>query len=108
MGPKGFYEIGESIIQRSHYAIDSLSKLNGVKILFPSNAFKEFVINFDATGKSVEAINKALLDYNIFGGIDLSENFSELGSSSLYCVTEIHSKQDIDRLVKSLKEVLAK
>ena len=108
MGPKGFQEIGETIIQRSHYAIDSLSELNGVKVLFPSNAFKEFVVNFDGTGKSARAVNKALLDYKIFGGIDLSEDFPELGNSSLYCVTEIHSKQDIDKLAQSLKEVIAK
>ncbi|UCH08010.1 MAG: aminomethyl-transferring glycine dehydrogenase subunit GcvPA [Deltaproteobacteria bacterium] len=108
MGPKGFQEIGETILQRAHYAIDALSEVSGVKVLFPKNAFKEFVVNFDETGKSVKAINKALLDFNIFGGIDLSEDFSELGNSSLYCVTEIHSKQDIDRLAKSFKEVLAK
>ena len=108
LGPKGFQEIGETIIQRSHYAIDSLSELNGVKVLFPSNAFKEFVVNFDGTGKSVLAVNKALLDYKIFGGIDLSEDFPQLGNSSLYCVTEIHSKQDIDKLAQSLKEVIAK
>jgi len=108
MGPRGFQEIGETIIQRSRYAIDSLSKLNGVKVLFPSNAFKEFVVNFDGTDKSARAVNKALLDYDIFGGIDLSEDFPELGNSSLYCVTEIHSKQDIDKLAQSLKEVIAK
>ena len=108
MGPKGFREIGETIIQRSHYAIDSLSRLHGVKVLFPSNAFKEFVVNFDDTGKSVKAMNKALLDYKIFGGIDLSEDFPELGSSALYCVTEVHSKEDIDKLTESLMEVIAK
>lgn len=108
MGPKGFREIGETIIQRSHYAIDSLSKLDGVKVLFPSNAFKEFVVNFDDTGKSVKAMNKALLDFKIFGGIDLSEDFPELGSSALYCVTEVHSKEDIDKLTESLMEVIAK
>jgi glycine dehydrogenase subunit 1 len=108
MGPKGFREIGETIIQRSHYAIDSLSRLHGVKVLFPSNAFKEFVVNFDDTGKSVKAMNKALLDYKIFGGIDLSGDFPELGSSALYCVTEVHSKEDIDKLTESLMEVIAK
>ena len=108
MGPKGFQEIGETIIQRTHYAIKALSELNGVKVLFSSNAFKEFVVNFDGTGKSVSDVNKALLDYNIFGGINLSEDFPLLGNSSLYCVTEIHSKQDIDKLVNSIKEVLIK
>ena len=108
MGPKGFYEIGETIIQRSRYAIDALSRLEGVKVLFPDNAFKEFVVNFDGTGKSVEALNKALIEYKIFGGIDLSADFPELGKSALYCVTEIHSKEDLDTLVASLKEVIAR
>ncbi len=74
--------------------------------LFPDNAFKEFVVNFDGAGKSVEALNKALIEYKIFGGIDLSGDFPELGNSALYCVTEIHNKQDVDKLVESLKEII--
>ena len=108
MGPKGFQEIGETITQRSHYAIDSLSKLDGVNVLFPTHTFKEFVVNFDVTGKSIEAINKALLDYKIFGGKDLSEDFPELGNSALYCVTEVHGKDDLDELTQSLKEAISK
>jgi glycine dehydrogenase subunit 1 len=108
MGPKGFQEIGETIIQRSRYAMKAISGLEGVKILFPDNAFKEFVVNFDGTGKTVESINRDLLGYEIFGGIDLSGDFPELGNSALYCVTEIHSKDDLDTLVASLKEVIAK
>ncbi len=30
-----------------------------------------------------------------------------LGESALYCCTEVHTKDDIDRLVSSLREVLA-
>jgi len=107
MGPKGFQEVGETIIQRCHYAISCLSSLDGIKVLFPSHAFKEFVVNFDGTGKSVKTINKSLLNYKVFGGKDLSEAYPELGESALYCVTEVHSKKDIDRLVESLKEVIA-
>lgn len=108
MGPEGFKEVGQTILQKSHYAIESLSKLHGVKVLFPSNAFKEFVVNFNGIGKSVSTINKALLNYKIFGGKELSEDFPELGNSALYCVTEVHSKEDIDKLTKALKEVIAK
>ncbi|MBW1997316.1 MAG: aminomethyl-transferring glycine dehydrogenase subunit GcvPA [Deltaproteobacteria bacterium] len=108
MGPKGFREIGETIIQRSHYAIDRLSSIKGVEVLFPSYAFKEFVVSFDGTGKTVREINRKLLDYEIFGGKDLSEDFPELGNSALYCVTEVHGKRDIDRLVEALEEVVGK
>ena len=108
MGPQGFEEIGKLIIQRSHYASKLLSEIKGVKVLLSSNSFKEFVVNFDETGKSVKAINKALLEYNIFGGKDISEEFPELGNSALYCVTEMHSQNDIEKLANTLKEVLVK
>ncbi|MEA3341651.1 MAG: aminomethyl-transferring glycine dehydrogenase, partial [Chloroflexota bacterium] len=73
---------------------------------FRSPHFKEFVVNFDGTGQSVADINKALLARDIFGGKDLTGEFSELGHSALYCVTELHTKDDIDRLVSTLKEVV--
>jgi glycine dehydrogenase subunit 1 len=66
------------------------------------------VVNFNQTGKTVMDINRALLEYEIFGGKDLSSQFPELGQSALYCVTEVHTKTAIDRLVKALKEVITK
>jgi len=108
MGPQGFREIGEVITLKSHYAIKLLSEIKGVKILFSSNSFKEFVVNFDGTGKSVKDINRALLKHNIFGGKDISKEFPELGNSALYCVTEIHRQEDIQKLANTLKGVLAK
>ena len=107
MGPHGFEEIGELIIQRSHYAIKLLSEIKGINIPFSPNSFKEFVVNFNGTGKTVKEVNKALLKHNIFGGKDISQEFPELGNSALYCVTEIHSQDDIKKLANALKEVLA-
>jgi glycine dehydrogenase subunit 1 len=69
--------------------------------------FKEFVLNFDATGKTVAEINRGLLERGIFGGRDLSFDFPELGQSALYCITEVHTRADIDRLAMTLAEVLA-
>ena len=107
MGPQGMREIGESIMQRSHYAMSQLSKVEGVRCpVFQSTHFKEFVVNFDGTGKTVAEINKALLRHKIFGGKDLKNEFPELGNSALYCVTEVHTKDDIARLVNALKEVV--
>ena len=44
----------------------------GVEIVYPDGFFKEFVVRFDGTGKTVAEINRALLDHGIFGGKDLS------------------------------------
>lgn len=107
MGPKGMHEIGEGILQRAQYAMLRLSEIPGVKApAFSSTHFKEFVVNFDGTGKSVEEINQALLEKKIFGGVDLSKDFPGLGKSALYCVTEVHTQADIDALVEALTDVI--
>jgi glycine dehydrogenase subunit 1 len=107
MGPQGMREIGEGVMQRSYYAMLQISKIKGVKSpVFQSTHFKEFVVNFDGTGKTVAEINRALLRRKIFGGKDLTKEFPELGNSALYCVTEVHTKDDIDRLANALKEVV--
>jgi len=105
MGPQGMKELGEGIIQRVQYAIDQISKIKGVKIAFDGFHFKEFVVNFDGTGKTVQEINQALKLLKIFGGKDLSGEFPELGQSALYCITEVHTQEDIDKLVAGLSEI---
>jgi len=107
MGPQGMAELGQGIMQRVRYAIKKLNQVPGVKTLFSTTPhFKEFVVNFDETGRTVKEINQALLEKGIFGGKDLSAEFPSLGQSALYCVTEIHTQADIDRLVNAIQEVL--
>lgn len=108
MGPTGMREIGELIMQRSHYAARSLDALDGLAVTYPQGFFKEFVVNFDASGKTVSQVNAALRKHGIFGGKDLSADFPELGQSALYCITEIHTQTDIDRLTEALREEIAR
>jgi glycine dehydrogenase subunit 1 len=108
MGPRGMQELGKTIMQKSQYAMRKLSEIQGIKVPhFTGPHFKEFVVDFNGTGRKVTDINKALLSKNIYGGKDLSAEFSELGESALYCVTEIHSKEDLDRLTRALSEVVS-
>ena len=107
MGPQGMVEIGEGIMARSRYAMLEIGGLKGVQApVFQSPHFKEFVINFDGTGKTVAEVNRALLARGVFGGKDLANEFPELGHSALYCVTEVHTQDDMDRLVRALREVV--
>lgn len=105
MGPQGFLEVGETILQRSHYTAQRLAELPGVQVRWPAGFFKEFVVDFSGTGRSVADVNAALRERGIFGGKDLSADFPELGAAALYCVTEIHQQTDLDRLVDALREV---
>ncbi len=109
MGPQGMAELGEGVMARARYAALRLNEIRGVRApAFRAPHFREFVVNFDATGRPVAEINRDLLAQDIFGGHDLSREFPELGQSALYCVTEIHTQADIDRLAEALKEIVEK
>jgi glycine dehydrogenase subunit 1 len=105
LGPQGMREVGEAILQKSHYAAAKLSEIDGVEVRFPC-FFTEFPLSIDATGKKIGQVNKALLKRGIFGGKNISGEFPELGQSALTCVTEVHSKADIDRFVGEMEAVL--
>ena len=106
MGPQGMREVGETIMANAQYAAQEIAKLNNLSIRFQTPFFKEFVVDFSKTGKTAAEVNKALLGKGIFGGKDLSRDFPALGQCAMYCVTEVHTKEDIDRLVSALGEIL--
>ena len=108
MGPAGMQELGENILSKNAYAKSVIDKLPGVRASrFAGPGFKEFVVDFNDTGKTVAQINAALLKDEIFGGRDLSKAFPALGQSALYCFTEIHGKADIDALAAALERALS-
>ncbi|MDO8209033.1 aminomethyl-transferring glycine dehydrogenase subunit GcvPA [Conexibacter sp. CPCC 206217] len=103
MGPQGFAELGELILQRSHYAAARIAELPGVSVRW-GGFFKELVVDFNASGRTVSEVNAALRARGVFGGGDLSASHPELGQSALYAVTEVHAQDDLDRLVAALAE----
>ncbi|OWZ82730.1 aminomethyl-transferring glycine dehydrogenase subunit GcvPA [Natranaerobius trueperi] len=107
MGPKGMKELGTGIMERVHYATQKLNEIDKVKVpRLNGEPFKEFIVDFNDTGKTVSEINKQLRKRGIFGGHDLSEEFPSMKNCALYCITEIHSKQDIDYLVHSIADIV--
>jgi glycine dehydrogenase subunit 1 len=109
MGPQGMIEIGEGIMAQARYAMMQLDGLEGITApIFRSPHFQEFVVNLDGTGQTVAEVNRALLARGILGGKDLSHEFPALGQSALYCVTEVHTQEEIDLLVSTLEEVVRK
>jgi glycine dehydrogenase subunit 1 len=104
MGPQGMKDLSETIMKKAKYAQKKIGELPGVRApIFNSFHFKEFTVNFQY--KSLKEVNAALHAQNIEAGIPLNGDF-DLGETALYCVTELHSKDDIDLLVSTLKEAL--
>jgi glycine dehydrogenase subunit 1 len=108
MGPQGMRELGEGILFRTRYAMEKLGRIKGVHTnIFDAPHFREFVVNFDGTGRKVRDIHKEMLKRRIFAGKELAIDFPELGESALYCITEVHTQADIDHLAGCLEEVLS-
>jgi glycine dehydrogenase subunit 1 len=107
LGPEGLAELGRGILERARYAAGRLGELPGARApALNAPFFKEFVVDFGETGRTVAEVNRALRERGIFGGLDLSEQYPTLGQSALFCVTEVHTQADIDLLVDELAEVL--
>jgi glycine dehydrogenase subunit 1 len=100
VGKNGLKRIAELCYHKAHYAASELAKLSGYEPMFAAPFFKEFAIR---TPKTVAALNKNLLKRNIIGGYDLGRNYKSLKKTMLLCVTELHTKADIDTLVEALK-----
>ena len=107
MGPAGMRDLGVHLTQKAQYLARRLDAVPGVRAPGLEGAFfKEFVVDFNGTGRTVAAINQAMLAQGIFGGRDLSQEFPRLGQSALYCVTEMVAKEEIDRFVTVLTTIL--
>ncbi len=107
LGPRGLKELGEVIMSKTKYAMQLLAQIEGVRVpLFKVPHFKEFTVNFGSTEMTMREIHGNLLKHGINGGRDLAKEFPELGKTALYCATETHSREEIDRLAQALKEVL--
>jgi len=104
MGSQGMKELSETIMKKAKYAQKKIGELPGVRApIFNSFHFKEFTVNFQY--KTLKEVNAALHAQGIEAGIPLNGDF-DFGETALYCVTEIHTKEDIDLLVSTLKEAL--
>ena len=103
LGPDGLRELGTTIMQRSQYAAQRLGAIPGVRA--PAHTapfFKEFVVDLNGTGLTVAGVNRALSAAGVHGPLDLSRHFPALGQSALVCVTEVHTKDDIDLLADTV------
>jgi glycine dehydrogenase subunit 1 len=103
LGKSGLRQVAESCYHKAHYAAAQVSKVKGFKLKWPDVPFfHEFA--FEGPLAAVE-LNLRLLERGIIGGYDLSQDYPSLKNCSLLAVTEINSKEEIDFLVESLREV---
>jgi glycine dehydrogenase subunit 1 len=99
-GKEGLKELAVQNLAKAQYAANRLSE--GGRLLFAgSPRFNEFVIE---TSEAPEQLNSRLLENRIIGGVPLKKWYPELGQATLWCATELTTKEQIDAAASVLSE----
>jgi glycine dehydrogenase subunit 1 len=104
LGKQGLKEMAWQNVQKAAYAADRLTAIRGVKKVFTGPVFNEFAV---ALPKPWPVVDVALKAKGLIGGYGLEPDYPELRNAALVCVTEMRTKDQIDRLAQALEEVLS-
>jgi glycine dehydrogenase subunit 1 len=104
LGKQGLREMAWQSAQKAAYAAGCLGAVPGVKKRFSGPVFNEFVIDLP---KPWAAVDAGLREKGLLGGFGLGSAYPELKNAVLVAVTELRTKDEIDRLARALREVLS-
>jgi glycine dehydrogenase subunit 1 len=108
LGKTGLREVAGLCYQKSHYAAQRIAVETGLTVnpTAPDKPFfKEFVV---ALPKSVDAVNAALMeDFGILGGYDIGRDYPSFERHMLLAVTEMNTRESIDRVAEGLRKATA-
>ncbi len=104
LGRRGLPELGELMLQRTAYARAQLAALEGIELIHEQPVIREFAIRLPAP---TDAVIAACQDRGVNPGFALEHDYPEYAGGLLVAITEQRSRDDIDRLVRTLSEVLA-
>ncbi|AEF83059.1 aminomethyl-transferring glycine dehydrogenase subunit GcvPA [Leadbettera azotonutricia] len=94
MGEEGFAEAARQCHSKAIYTAKQISAISGYSLVYDGEFFNEFVTQCPDTEKALKVLEKD----GILGGYPLGK------SQLLWCVTELNTKDEIDRMACILKE----
>jgi glycine dehydrogenase subunit 1 len=94
MGPAGLRNVAGQCFSKAHYAADKISAVQGYELAYGGEFFHEFVTRCPIPPGE---LTDRLASRGILGGMPV-------GDGILWCVTEMNTKDEIDRLADILKE----
>jgi glycine dehydrogenase subunit 1 len=108
LGRQGIVELGELLLQRTHYARETLAALDGVSKLHDRPVVREFALRLDVDGR--DAVTRVLdrcAEAGVNAGFALGREYEEFADGLLVAITELRSRADIDRLASVLGDAVA-
>ena len=97
MGPEGVRQAAGQSMSKAHYFAQLLAEIPGVTVQNQGAWFHEFVTTLPV---AAETVLNALAEQDILGGLPVKDGV-------LWCVTEVVSKEQLDKAAAVIKEVCA-
>lgn len=98
MGKTGLQHMAKLNYNRAHYAAKILGEIPGIKLKYTGPFFNEFVLQCEDAAQ----VQRKMKDRGIAGGVSLESSYPALKNCLLFCVTEMISKEDMDRTTEVL------
>ena len=98
MGPNGLRRVAELCYHKAHYAASLIGQIPGFSLPVQGTFFNEFVVGCPVPP---EEINRALLEKDMIGGLDISDI---IPNAMLMCVTEMNNREEIEALASALSQ----
>ena len=99
LGRQGLVELGELLLQRTHYAREALCAIDGVEALHDQPVIREFAVTLPAP---VHDVVERCAAQGVNPGLALPEH-----DALLVAITELRTRADIDRLAEVVREAVA-
>jgi glycine dehydrogenase subunit 1 len=103
LGAEGLERVATLSVQRTEQLVRALTGIPGVRRIFNCPGFHEAVLGLE---RPVAPVLAALGARGIEGGLDLLDDYPELGPALLVCATETKTQADIELYARTLAEVL--
>ena len=100
LGRRGFDQAGRRCLDGAHYLRAGFEKLDGFELPYSAPVFNELVVRSER--EDARDLVTRLASDGIIAGIDLGRFRDEWKRDLLIAVTELHTKQDLDRLLSAL------
>ena len=99
LGKTGLKEVATQNFQKAHYLKDELSKIPGYEILNKKPTYNEFLVKCP----NLEFLTQQCKHSKLLPPLKISKYYPKMKDITLVCVTELNSKDSIERFIQAAK-----
>jgi len=104
LGPEGLKETAEYCLTTANYLSQKINELKHFESpIFSGSHYNEFTVRVKK-GK-IAVVQKMLIERGIVAGFSTVNCHPEFGETAIFCTTEMHTIDDLNKLLTSLEEI---